>query len=390
LLMEYPHRFESYGAVRIHELSKVLEIDSLSYRGHRGVYSVTYEVLENYSVRTAIVIPVKNEDFLTLENVISAIPHGSLVILVSASSREPVDRYSYEVDLARSIYSATRRGIIVVHQHDPAWGEALRGTPLEGMIDEKTGTVRKGKGEGMLLGVLVAAAVGAQYVGFIDSDNYIPGAAHEYAWIYYAGFSMSATPYTMIRIKWPFKGKLAASDVYLRRRGRVSRITNTILNYALTLQRKVETDIVQTANSGEHALSIDLALRMKWAGGFAVEPYQYVYLLESCFFGLSNGECRLTPQGVTIYQVESRNPHIHAERGDEHIVGMIATSLGTIFHSKLGSEEVRERIRRALAEYGWEGDPPKPRIYDPQGIDPARVFATLTGHSVDVHFFEPR
>ncbi len=390
MLLEYPQRFENYGAVMIHDLARVLEIDSLGYRGHRGVYSVSYDIIEDYGVQTSIVVPVKDEDFLTLEGVLSAIPHISRVILVSASSRKPVDRYSYEVDLARSIHSATRREIIIVHQFDPAWKEALAGTPLEDMIDPETGTVRRGKGEGMLLGALIAAALGSKYVGFIDSDNYVPGSAHEYTWIYYAGFSLSKTPYVMVRIKWPFKGKLAAGDVYLRRRGRVSMITNSILNYALTVQRKVETDVVQTANSGEHAMSIDLAFKLKWAGGFAVEPFQLVHMLEDCYLGLEEGRCGATPEGIVVFQIESRNPHIHAERGDEHITRMIASSLGTIYYSRLGVDRVRERIRRVLRDYGWEGEPPKPRVYDPRGVDASKVFATLAGSSNDVYLFEAR
>ncbi len=390
MLLEYPQRFESYGAIRVHEIARVIELDSLGYRGHRGAYSVDYHTLENYSAQTAIVVPAKNEDLLTLEGVLSAIPHSSPIILVSASSRSPVDRYKHEVDLVRSLHAATRRAIVIVHQHDPVWSDALAGTPLESMIDDSTGTVRKGKGEGMLLGVLIAAALGTRYVGFIDSDNYIPGSAHEYSWIYYAGFSLSESPYSMVRIKWPFKGKLAAGDIYLRKRGRVSMITNTVLNYALTVQRKVETDIIQTANSGEHALSVNLALRMKWAGGFAVEPYQLTHLFEACFLGLGEGECPALPEGVTIYQMESRNPHIHAERGEEHIVGMIASSLGTIYHSKLATPRVVERINKILADYGWNSEPPKPRTYDPTGIDPEKVFATLASYSNEVHILEAR
>ncbi|MCE4620711.1 MAG: mannosyl-3-phosphoglycerate synthase [Desulfurococcales archaeon] len=388
MLIERPHRFESYGAVRIFDVAKVLELDANGYRGHRGAYALDCATAENIASQTAIVVPVKNEDLLTLEGVLSAIPHESPIVLVSASSRRPADKYKYEVELARSIHTSTRRPIVTVHQFDPVWGEVLQGTPLESMIDEGTGTIRKGKGEGMLLGVIVAAALGMEYVGFIDSDNYVPGAAHEYAWIYYAGFSLSTTPYSMVRIKWPFKGKLAASDVYLRRRGRVSRTTNAIMNYALSLLRKVETDIVQTANSGEHALSIDLALKMKWAGGFAVEPYQLVNLFENCYIELSSDTCPALPEGVTIFQIQSRNPHIHAERGDEHIAEMTAVSLGTIYHSKLADERVKIRIERILRDQGFLEQPPKPRVYEPAGIDPQKVFTEAVTLSNEIHLMK--
>ena len=390
MLLNYPHGFETYGAVRIHDIIKVLEIDATNYKGLRGTYTLSYDSIEDYALRTAIIVPVKNEDFLTLEGVLSAVPHSSLIIVVSASARSPVDVYSHEVELARTLYSATRRGILIVHQHDPVWRDIFVDTKLSNIIDEETGTVRKGKGEGMLLGALLAASLGYQYIGYIDSDNYVPGSVHEYSWIYYAGFSISKSPYTMVRIKWLFKGKLASSHMYLRRRGRVSMVTNSILNYAISLIRRVETDIVKTANSGEHALSVELALKMKWAGGFAIEPFQLVYLLETCYLGLDDGLCEFLPNGVSIYQIEARNPHIHAERGDEHIVSMVAKSLATIYYSRLGSEEVRERIEKILRDYGWLEPPPKLTIYDPRGIDPSPIAGKLLSESQDAYFFEPR
>jgi len=391
MLIEYPYRFENYGAVRIHETINVLELDSTNHRGFRGVYSVTYDTIEEFAHRTAIIVPVKNENILTLEGVLTAIPHASPIILISASSRKPVDVYRHEVDLARSIHENTRRPIIVVHQRDPVWGEALRGTPLEDMLDD-SGLVRYGKGEGMLLAAILAAGLNYDYIGFIDSDNYVPGSAHEYSWIYYAGFSINPGPYTMVRIKWPFKGKLisGSSDLYLRRRGRVSRITNAILNHALSVHRKIETDIISTGNSGEHAMTAKLALNMKWAGGFAIEPYQLVYLLETCYIGLDDGQCGFLPEGVSIYQVQSKNPHIHAERDDEHIVDMIVKSLAAIYYSRLNNEKVEERIKQVLASYNWDRPLPKLRVYDPRGIDPEKIAAYVLANSAEAYFFEER
>ncbi len=388
MLIEYPHRFERYGAITIHDIVKVLELDSSNYRGFRGIYPVSYDTLEDYAARTAIIVPVKNEDLLTFEGVLRAIPHGSLVIVVSASQRKPVDIYNHEVELVRVIHESTRKGILIVHQHDPTWGEVLRDTQLSDMLG-KDGTVRRGKGEGMLLGALIAAGLGYNYIGFIDSDNYVPGGVHEYSWIYYSGFSMSRNPYTMVRIKWSFKGKLASSSMYLRRRGRVSMVTNSVLNYALSVIRRVETDIINTANSGEHALSTELALRLKWAGGFAVEPFQLVYMLENCYLSLEES-CDLLPHGVNIYQIEARNPHIHAERGDEHIVDMIAKSLGTIYYSKLNNDKVKARIHKVLKDYGWTKPLPKIRVYDPRGVNAEKIATRLLSESRDAYFFEAK
>lgn len=386
MMLEAPQRFESYGAVTIYDLVKVLELDASNRRSFHGIVTIDDDVFNDIAAKTAIIVPIKDEELFTLEGVISAIPHSSLVIVVSASSREPVDRYRHELDLAKVIHQTTRRGILVLHQKDRAWVDALADTPLELMLEGES--VRSGKGEGMLLGTIAAAALGYRYIGFIDSDNYVPGAVHEYARIYYAGFHLLETEYAMVRIKWPFKGKLASSDMYLRRRGRVSRITNRILNTALSRIRKVETDIIKTGNSGEHALSVKLALSMKWASGYAVEPYQLVYLLEECFIKAGKGECPSLPHQVKILQAEARNPHIHAEKGDEHINSMIAKSLGTIYYSSLADDRVKAEIIETLEQYSTGLKPVPPRIYDPRGVDPVKVFSSFIASSEESVLYE--
>jgi len=378
LLLSPPPGFEAYGALRVFEEARVLglDVDSMA-----GGFLVGRGELEEYGSRTAIVVPVKDEDPLTLENVLRAIPTVSPVVVVSASTREPLDRYRGELELAEMIGRSLGRRIVVVHQFDPAWGEALRGTSLEAMLEG--GRVRRGKGEGMVLGVLVAAWLGAEYVGFVDSDNWVPGSALEYSWIYYAGFALARSRYSMVRLMWPYKGKLAASDVYLRRRGRVSRHTNTLLNAILTRMRRIETDIVKTGNAGEHAMSLRLALSMEWAGGFAVEPYQLVWALERCGPDAGLGECPALPDTVEIYQVEALNPHIHAERGEDHIAGMLAESIGVVYHSRLAWHELRREALRMLREHGYQGEPPKPRTYTLAGVDPKRVIEGFLSASRD-------
>ncbi len=371
MLVEHPRRIERYGAVRLYDVVRVVSLNGLGFEGGDGtLYYAGLERAERLARETVFVVPVKDEDLFTLEGVISGIPQGSWVVIVSASSRSPVDRYSDEVSLAKLLSRTADRKIVVINQRDKAWGTVLSGTKLEPLLDDE-GMVRRGKGEGMILGVIAAAALGGKYVAFVDSDNYVPGAVAEYAWAYITGFSLADEGEVMVRIKWPFKAKLEVSgEIYFRRRGRVSMHTNSMLNYALSVARRIETDIVKTANSGEHAMSIGLALGMEWAGSFAIEPYQLIWLFERCW--LEEEACPFTPAGVTIYQIETRNPHIHAERGDEHILDMIASSMGVIYHSKLGAEPVRKRIRNLLEDYGYEGEPPRPRVYPPPGSEPPR------------------
>ncbi len=52
----------------------------------------------------------------------------------------------------------------------------------------------------MIIGILLAKMQSKEYVGFIDSDNYFPGAVNEYVKIFATGFAMSNTPYSNVRI----------------------------------------------------------------------------------------------------------------------------------------------------------------------------------------------
>ncbi|MCE4611567.1 MAG: mannosyl-3-phosphoglycerate synthase [Desulfurococcales archaeon] len=386
MIIAEPPRFEVYGAIKIFDVARVLALSGGRRSRLTTAFTAERGVLEDVAARTAIIVPIKDEDMLTLENILRAIPLDSLVILVSASRRSPFDAFKSEVELARLVASSLKRDILVVYQFDEGWREALSGTQLESMLGESG--VREGKGEGMILGVLAAAALGADYVGFIDSDNYVPGAAWEYSMIYYTTFASRPRDRVMVRIVWPFKGKLASSDMYLRKRGRVSMHTNTVLNNALSRVRRIETEIVKTANSGEHAMSMEIALTLDWAGGFAVEPYQMVWLFEKCYMQADEASCPFLPDYVYVYQVEPRNPHIHAERGDEHIASMIAVSLGTIYHSRLAVNGVRETIEKVLREYNLNPPPPKPRIYTLRGVDPKSVIERFLSESRDSVYFQ--
>ncbi len=389
MMIEKPGFFETYGGLRIYPVTRVLELDA------QGAVSDSVHVLDadaayKLKSRMTIVVPIKDDELLSLAGVVAGVPHASRLVIVSASSRSPVDRYRHEVELVKSIAEKTGRSVLIMHQRDPAWGSVLRGTRLEPLLDEG-GLVRLGKGEGMLLGFLAAVWLGSEYVGFVDSDNYVPGSVLEYVNAYAAGFSLARSGYAMVRIKWPYKGKLpgVSSEIYLRRRGRVSVHTNSILNHALSLAKGVETEIIQTGNSGEHALTVRLGLELEWAGGFAVEPYQIVHLLERCW---------LDPQprcpgreGVEIFQVETRNPHLHAERGEEHLAAMLAVSLGTVYHSRLASEPVKREILRLLREHGYEGEPPAPRVYSPPStVNPRKLFEEYLSESGEALYIEPR
>ncbi|MCS7106585.1 MAG: mannosyl-3-phosphoglycerate synthase [Acidilobaceae archaeon] len=382
MLLRMPPRLERFGAVTIYDVAEVIALDSMGLVSNEAVYGIPPQQLAEQASRTFIVIPTRDEDPLLLEGVISSVPLPSPVVLVSASSLEPLDFYSHELEVIRTHARLTGRRALAVHQHDPAWREALEGTPLKAMLEGDA--VRRGKGEGMVLGVLVASWLGAQFVGFIDADNYVPGAVHEYALAYYTGFSLLNSRFSMVRVAWYYKGKPDSSHMLFRKWGRVSYHANSLLNLSVSLCRRVETNVIKTTNSGEHALSMELALSLPWAGGYAVEAFQLVYLLEACYVQLEGGgkRCPFLPAGVKVLQAETRNPHIHSEKGEAHLARMAAESLGALYHSALALEKVRAKVRGVLSENYYEEEPPAPRIYELEGINAKKAVSTYLERSL--------
>ena len=119
-------------------------------------------------------------------------------------------------------------------------------------------------------------------------------------------------------------------SLYFAKWGRSSRHCHRALNRLLSHHTGFETDIVQTGNAGEHALTLELAMSIRYATGYAIEPYHFIDLLEQYggVFPTEHGDMR---RRVRICQIESRNPHLHADKGDDHVAAMIRGSLATIY-----------------------------------------------------------
>ena len=356
MYVSYPARFETFGAVKIYELTKVRELFAFGSEVKPGVFTVpSLRELEDIAFSTAFIVPVKNEEPLTLEGVLRAIPHHSPVILVSNSSIYPLNMYRIETDIVKMIYKVTGKTMVVVHQKDKVIAEKLK-SALPEIIDEKESVVRDGKGEAMLIGTLIADGLGAENVAFVDADNYVPGVVLEYALMYYTVLGSSESKYKMVRVAWGHKAWFA-EELYLRRSGRVSAIINSVFNRVLSARKRVETDIVKTANSGEHAMSIELARLVDYGGGFSIETSELVSILEKCYLGVDRGLCPVLPESIDIYQVESLSPHIHAEKGEAHVINMILESLSTIYYSQLPDNGGKTHILSVLRDLGFLGEP---------------------------------
>jgi mannosyl-3-phosphoglycerate synthase len=384
--LDLPRYTERFGATSLHGVQRVYELDSGFDDGSpvsESIVNIGNNQIVDIERRMAIVIPTKGERLRLLEGVLSGIPHDCLTIIVSNSPRQPVDRYKLEKESLQQFNRFVGRNAFIVHQRDPVISEVLRDVGYNSIL-APDGTVRSGKAEGMVIGMLLAKMAGKEYVGFIDADNYVPGAVNEYAKIFASGIAMSQTPYTMVRISWIYKPKISETGLYFSKWGRVSEITNQHLNTLVSYYTGFETEVVRTGNSGEHCMSLKLAELLTYSSGYAIESYEIVNILEEFGGIIPTLNQDAMDKGVEIMQVETRNPHFHEDKGDDHLKEMVVGSLGSIYHSKICPPKVREKILEALRsknmlEENQQQEPPVPHKIEPfKDIDVRRFAKVLS------------
>ncbi len=386
MIIEMPRDVERFGAVRFGGLQKVFALDSGLRNGgttvQKGttVQHIPYEELHEIMSQMAIVVPVKNERLKLIENVLSGIPHPCLIIVVSNSPREPVDRFKMEQDALRDFCIFTNKNALIIHQKDPIIAKAFEKAGYSSILTPK-GEVRDGKAEGMLIAKMMALLAKKKYIGFVDSDNYFPGAVEEYVKEYASGFYLSQSDLAMVRIAWHSKPKIAESKLFFRKWGRSSENTNKVLNMLISSYTGYDTEIIKTGNAGEHALTMDLATKLQYSAGYSIEPYHIINLIE--MFGCINSpppeNCNRSH--VDVFQIESRNPHFHEAGDKEHIDHMIRMALQVIYHSPICPEDVKKYIstdmvrRKMIAK---NAEPQKPKYFPAlSSIDPKAFLGDL-------------
>lgn len=352
--LELPVYAERFGANIFNNVQKIYEFDGgydlddeFSSPFH-VIQQISHERIHEIEKDMAIVIPVKNERLRLLESVLCGIPHDCLPIIISNSQHDPIDRFRMEQNMVNTFCRHAKKRYILAHQRSPELAQIFRDGGYPHLLDAE-GLIHAGKAEGMLAGISLAHLLGKKYVGFIDSDNYFPGAVFEYARLFAAGLSQSKSPYSMVRILWHSKPKVIGEGLFFAKWGRVSRITNEFLNQFFSHFTGYETDALRTGNAGEHALSMPLALTLDYSAGFSVETYHFVSLLEKFGGVMPSPYPEVMKAGVEIYQMESRNPHFHdADKGEEHINEMIEYSLGVLYHSPICPEQLKKEILSKL------------------------------------------
>ena len=345
MLMESPRHQEVIGSVRINEVQRILKLECNSHE-ESLTENIPKAALERVMDDMMIVLPVKDERINLLDGVLKAIPDNCQIAAISNSRRKKHNAFSMEKELVSSFYDTTRHPICMVHQKDPALGKAFEGAGYNHLLDDD-GTVRNGKAEGMLTALVMAKHFNKKYIGFIDTDNYIPGAVNEYVRDYAAGFHMSDSPYTFVRLHWKHKPKAVGKRIHFKKWGRVSELTNKYLNQLISEQTGFGTEIMRTGNAGEHALTMALAERIDYSTGYSIEPYHIIHLLERFGKG-AKGDPDISKRGIDVRQIETLNPHLHEDKGDDHVESMLVESLSTVYHSRLCSDALKSRIEEEL------------------------------------------
>jgi len=92
---------------------------------------------------------------------------------------------------------------------------------------------------------------------------------------------------------------------------------------------------------------MSLAEKMDFSTGYSVEPYELINILEK-YGGIIDKNTKSTKDFVEVFQIETRNPHFHENKGDEHITGMLYESLNIINNSKICNTEITKDIKNHL------------------------------------------
>jgi mannosyl-3-phosphoglycerate synthase len=273
---------------------------------------------------------------------------------------------------------------MVIHQKDSELAKIFKKVKYTSILDSKS-HIRNGKAEGMIIGILLAKMQLKKYIGFIDSDNYFPGAVNEYVKIFASGFKMSTTPYSNVRVSWLSKPKIVNNKLQFPKWGRISEYSNKYLNALISNITGYESEIISTGNAGEHALSMALAENLNYSSGYSVEPYEFINILEKFGGLLPTDFSEIIEKGIEIFQIESRNPHLHEEKGADHLTGMMQASLLAINNSKICNLELTKEIKNHLFMLQIKQNYNSPkiklqkrhRIMDPIKIVPIEDFADM-------------
>ena len=127
-------------------------------------------------------------------------------------------------------------------------------------------------------------------------------------------------------------------------------------------------------------MTTKLAEILPYASEFAIEPQELISIFEGFSGILPTAHQAAARQGIEIFQIESRNPYLHEERGRIHLRQMLLPSLSVIYYSPLCDARLKEEIVSGLIDQGTlppDEEIPRPYLIPPPKKADMQIFASF-------------
>jgi len=322
--------------------------------------------LNHFLSHAAFVVSHKNESVETLLGVLWYLPVNSPIIVVTNCPEGRLEEI--KSSLAQHLTGHSRT--YLVHQKDAIIASFFRECGVHAILDPE-GKVVDGKGEGMYIGTLFALLLGyPQWVIFYDADNFVPSALLEYTLAMgrlFMSAQASLTAYAdsdallvggpaqdpsvrdlhNVRICWASKPDLGSGDLHEKLLGRCTRVVSPLFSTLLEDRFGIRDYAIFTSNAGEQGMTIKTARALRFSSGYSVETFQLLDFLSKA----ADSHTR----SAILQQYQSKSPHFHDKKGDDHIRNMIGESLGSFFlFEKFLPRQVRRHLKQVYRDLDLE------------------------------------
>ena len=113
-------------------------------------------------------------------------------------------------------------------------------------------------------------------------------------------------------------------------------------------------------------MTMDLEMNLDYSSGYSIEPYHIINMLERYGGIMESPTPEIMGAKIEVFQIESRNPHLHEAGGNEHIEEMSNLAMQVIYHSHICPDPLKKDIQRAMVGKGFlksRQKPPRPHYF---------------------------
>jgi len=92
-----------------------------------------------------------------------------------------------------------------------------------------------------------------------------------------------------------------------------------------------------------------------------------------------------------VYQIESRNPHLHEDKGEEHVEQMSYAAHQVVYHSSICPEEFKTELLQDMISYRFvqpQEEPVHPTYYRPLVEIDLKKFISYLQNTNYAHLFD--